>query len=167
MANTSTVSVAYASNITITETFSVANAADNTILVNTYNQTGTLTASSTVPATVQATFPLTMSGGTGSINLAALPGLDSSQTIDGTGLKAQLLLLLNPSSNANSITVAKGASNGYGWNTAGTSWTVSLSPGQWAMFGGNDVGPDVASGARLLDVTGTGSQVLDVSIVLG
>jgi len=167
MANTSTVSVAYASNITITETFSVANAADNTILVNTYNQTGTLTASSTVPATVQATFPLTMSGGTGSINLAALPGLDSSQTIDGTGLKAQLLLLLNPSTNANSITVAKGASNGYGWNTAGTSWTVSLSPGQWAMFGGNDVGPDVASGARLLDVTGTGSQVLDVSIVLG
>jgi len=167
MANTSTVSVAYASNITITETFSVANAADNTILVNTYNQTGTLTASSTVPATKQATFPLTMSGGTGSVDLTALPGLNANETVDGTGLKAQLLLLLNPSSNANSITVAKGASNGYGWNTAGTSWTVSLSPGQWAMFGGNDVGPDVASGARLLDVTGTGSQVLDVSIVLG
>ena len=167
MANTSTVSVAYASNITITETFSVANAADNTILVNTYNQTGTLTASSTVPATKQATFPLTMSGGTGSVDLTALPGLNANETVDGTGLKAQLLLLLNPSTNANSITVAKGASNGYGWNTAGTSWTVSLSPGQWAMFGGNDVGPDVASGARLLDVTGTASQVLDVSIVLG
>lgn len=167
MANTSTVSVAYASNITITETFSIANSADNTILVNTYNQSGTLTASSSVPATKQATFALTMSGGTGSVDLTALPGLNANETVDGTGLKGQLLLLLNPSSNANSITVAKGASNGYGWNTAGTSWTVSLSPGQWAMFGGNDVGPDVASGARLLDVTGTGSQVLDVSIVLG
>lgn len=167
MPNTSTVSVDYASTISITETFSIANSADNTILVNTYNQSGTLTASTTPPATKQATFALTLTAGSGSIDLTALPGLNANETVDGTGLKAQLLLLLNPSSNANSITVAKGASNGYGWNTAGTSWTVSLSPGQWAQFGGNDVAPDVASGARILDVTGTGSQVLNVSIVLG
>jgi len=167
MANTSTVSVDYASNITITETFSIADTVDNTILVNTYNQTGTLTASSSVPATKQATFALAMSGGSGSIDLTALPGLDSNQTVDGTGLKVQLMLLLNPSSNANSITVAKGGSNGYGLDAAGTAWTETLSPGQWRMIGGNDVAPDVASGARILDVTGTGSQVLDVSIVLG
>lgn len=167
MANTSTVSVVYASNITITETFSIADTVDNTILVNTYNQSGTLTAATDVPATKQATFALTLTAGSGSIDLTALPGLDANQTIDGTGLKVQLLLLLNPSSNANSITVASGASNGYGLDAAGTAWTETLSPGQWRMVGGNNVSPDVAAGDRILDVTGTGSQVLNVSVVLG
>lgn len=167
MANTSTVSVDYASNVTITETFSIADSVDNTILISTYNQSGTLTASTDVPATKQATFALTMSGGTGSIDLTALPGLNANETVDGTGLKAQLILFSNPSSNANSITVAKGGSNGYGLDTGGTAWTETISPGQWRMVGGNNVAPDVASGARIFDVTGTGSQVLNVSIVLG
>jgi hypothetical protein len=167
MANTSTVSAAYSSSMNVTETFSIANAADNSILVTSISETGTLTASTTIPATVQSQFSVTLSSGTGSINLAAIPGLNASETIDATGLKLQLFKFANPITNANTITVAKGASNGYGLSAAGGTWSVILSPGQSVMVFSQDVAPDVASGARVIDVTGTGSQVLNVGVVLG
>lgn len=163
----STISAAYSSSIAVTETFSSASSADNTILVNGISETGTLTASSTVPATKHTYYTLTMSGGTGSIDLTSLPGLTADETVVGTGLKLQLLKLKVPTSNANPVTIAKGASNGYGLPVAGTTWTVTLSPGQSAMFYLADLAPDVASGARILDVTGTASQTLEVGVVLG
>jgi cytoskeletal protein RodZ len=167
MANTSTVSAAYSSTINVTETFSIANSADNTILVTNISESGTLTASTTVPATKQTQYTLTMSGGTGSIDLTALPGLNVNETIDGTGLKVQLLKFKVPTSNANKVTVAKGGSNGYGLASDGTTWTWTGSPGQSQMFYLADLSPDVASGARIIDVTGTGTQTLEVAIVLG
>ena len=45
------------------------------------------------------------------------------------------------------------------------NWTTA--PGQEHVFFGNDATPDIASGARTLDLAGTGSQVLDVVIILG
>lgn len=167
MANTSTVSAAYSSSISVTETFSIANAADNTLLVTAVNEAGTLTASTTVPATKQTQYTLTMSGGTGTIDLTALPGLNVNETVDCTGLKVQLFKFLNPITNANSITVAKGASNGYGINSAGTTWSIPISPGQSVFIVSQDVAPDVGSGAKTIDVTGTGTQTLQVGIVAG
>ena len=167
MPNTSTVSAAYSSSMNVTETFSIANAADNTILVTDVSETGTLTASTAVPATQQTQYDLTLTAGSGSIDLTALPGLNANETIDGTGLKLQLFKFLNPTSNANTMTVAKGASNGYGLSAAGGAWSVIISPGQSVLVVSQDVAPDVASGARIIDVTGTGSQVLTVGVVLG
>lgn len=167
MANTSTVSAAYSSTISVTETFSAANTVDNSILVNGISESGTLTASTTVPATKQTQYTLTMSGGTGTIDLTALPGLNVNETVDCTGLKVQLLKLKVPITNANAVTVAKGGSNGYGLSTAGTTWSVPLSPGQSMLFYLADLSPDVGSGAKNLDVTGTGTQTLEVGIVAG
>lgn len=165
-----TLSVGYQALLRVVETFSDGASDDNTVtfdMSQPSGDAGTLTASSTVPATKHARFDLTLSSGSGSINLAALTGVNGDETVVGTGLKLQLLLLYNPSTNANKITVAKGGSNGYGLTAAGDAWTAVLDPGQWRLFYMNDSAPDVASGARVLDVTGTGSQVLKVHAVLG
>lgn len=165
----STVSATFAMQLTVVETFTgvYISTADNTTTHNGLNAADTLNASSTVPATKVASFDVTMSGGTGSIDLSALPGLTADETVVGTGLKAQAWIFKNKTTNANSITVAKGASNGYGINAAGTTWSMPISPGQSFMILGNDASPDVAGGAKVIDVTGTLAQVLQVIVLLG
>ena len=164
-----TISVLFNSGVTVTETATgtYVSSADNTITLNGMNDSSTYTASTSVPVTKATAYQLTMSSGTGTIDLTALPGLTADETIVGTGLKLQMLKLRNLSTNANAITCAKGASNGYGLPVAGTTWTVTLSPGQSITFFGNDSAPDVASGAKTIDVTGTASQILEVTAVLG
>ncbi len=164
-----TISVLYDSACTVTETNTGAfvSSVDNTVTFNGLNETGTLTASTTVPVTKHAEYELTMSGGTGTIDLTALPGQTVDETVVGTGLKVQVLKFKNKSTNANSITVAKGASSGYGINAAGTTWSIPISPGQSVTILGNDASPDIAGGAKTIDVTGTLSQVLQVQIVMG
>lgn len=166
-----TIAATYHAKLSVVQTVSGASAADQTVTFDGYSQpsaeAGSLTASTSVPVTKHAKFQLTLSSGSGSINLAALTGINSDETVVGTGLKLQLAIFANPSTNANAITVAKGASNGYGLGASGDTWTVTLSPGQSVMLVGADANPDVASGARVLDVTGTGSQVLNCHLVLG
>lgn len=163
----STISVRSRSELSVTETFSGAEAGDPTATFAPQNTDVVLTASTSVPVTKHAEYDLAMSSGTASINLAALPGKTVDETIVGTGLKLQKLIVKNKSTNANKITVAKGASNGYGLSSAGDTWSIVLNPSQSARFDLDEGGPDVASGERLIDVTGTGSQVLSVQAVLG
>ena len=163
------VSAAYALTCSVTETFTgpYVDPANPTAGFNGLNTSGTLNASSTVPATKHAADVCTMSGGTGSINLASLPGVTAEETVNLTGLKVQLVLFRAKSTNANPITEAKGASNGYGLNAAGTTFSIVLDPGQVHFAYLGDTAPDVASGARVWDVTGTGAQVLEYQIVAG
>lgn len=164
------VSVNFAANLeTVVSPGGVFVAPGNaTITVNGLDENGTTyTASTTPPVTKMAAYEVTLSSGSATINLAALTGLTSEETVNGTGLKAQFIKLKNKSTNANAITVTKGASNGYGLDAGGSSFTVVLSPGQSATFSLNDAAPDIASGARTWDVTGTGSQVLQIHVVMG
>ncbi len=165
----STLSVTYASSVTVVETFTgdYIDSRDATVTINGLNETGTLTAISTIPATKQASGQVTLSSGTGSIDFTALPGLTPEETVNGTGLKVQLVKFRNLESNANSITVAKGASSGLGINAAGTTFSIPISPGQSVYILGDDGGPDIAAGARVWDITGTGSQELEFHVVLG
>lgn len=140
---------------------------DATVTINALKLIQSFTGATAVPVTKVAAYELTLSSGTGSVNLAALPGLTSEETIVGTGLKVQFLVLKNKTGNANKITVTRGASTGYGLCASGDAWTVVLSPDQMVFFYLAEAAPDVASGARLFDVTGTGSQVLQLEIVLG
>lgn len=140
---------------------------NDSVTANQLTEDLALTSSTTPPVTKHGGGELTMSTGTGSIDLTAVPGLTSEETVVGTGLKLQALKLRNKSTNANIITVAKGASNGYGLDASATDWDVTLSPGQEVTFYLDDAAPDIASGARILDVTGTGSQVLEYHAVMG
>lgn len=167
MANTSTISATWAQTMSVLETFSVANTTDNTILVNGISQSGTLTASTTPAATKHSQWTVTLSGGAATIDLTAIPGLNGSETIDGTGLKVRLLQFYTPAANANVVSVTKAVSNGYGLDAAGTSWTESLDPDTGRSMWLNTTAPTIGSGAKNITVAGTGSQTIQVGVVLG
>jgi len=163
------IEVTYAVTGTIVETLTgpFVSAADATTTTNGLNIAGVLNASSTVPATKYAAGRLTLSSGSGTLDLTALPGRTADEVVDGTGLKLQLLILHAKSDNANPITATKGASNGYGLNAAGGTWTMTLDPDTTGVRFLKDAAPDIDSTHKTIDVSGTGSQVLDYEIVMG
>lgn len=134
---------------------------------STTTKTLTATGSATQPPlTKVAYFSKALSSGTGTIDLTALPGTNGA-TADATGLKVCLLVFRNPPTNANKITITKGATNGFGVTSADDPLTVTLSPGAEIAFFGNEVTPDVASGKKTIDLTGTGSQALECVVWAG
>ncbi len=164
----STITVRYESQLTVVTTLTGPGVgADDTTTIDQFNSADTYSASTAVPVTKKAAYQKALSTGTATIDLTALPGDSADETVNGTGLKLQFLKLRNPSANANVITATKGASNGYGLGAAGGTWTIPLDPGQEVLITGDESNPDVAGGAKTIDLSGTGSQALDVEIVLG
>jgi hypothetical protein len=132
-----------------------------------FNISQSLGAATTPVGTKIAFFELALSGGAASIDLTALP--HNGGTVDGTGLKVQAALFRNPAANA-AMTVKDGASNGY--NIFGDSSGQVTIPGHATkasavMLFFPEGLPDVAAGAKTIDVTGTGTEVLEVGLVLG
>lgn len=167
MASTIAVGFISSASTVVTVTGEVS-ADDNTFTLNGLDQNLDLTASTTPPVTKVAAYTLTLSGGTGSIDLTALPGLlNASEVIDITGLKAQIFQFYAPSTNANNITLTRGASNGYGLGAGGAAWTVVVPPDSSCLMKFTDTNPDVASGAKTIDCTGTGTQTVEVQVVAG
>lgn len=138
-----------------------------TVAFNGLDTDETLTGATDVPVTKHAEDALALTAGAATINLASLPGITAEETVNFTGLKLQFAIFENPATNANKIKIAKGASNGYGTCASGDDWDVTLSPGQRHKMELDDAAPDVAAGARTLDVTGTGTQVLNYVLVAG
>jgi hypothetical protein len=169
MPTSGSISVAYAAGVTVTETVgstpATASSGSNATLVHDqFNKTATLTSSTTPPVTKHAAFEKALAAGTGTIDLTALAGTNSG-TIDGTGLKVQVAYFKAKAANGNPITIDVGDSNGY--ELSGSAFSITLQPGQEALIYGNDATPDVASGDKVLDLTGTGTDALQVEIVLG
>ena len=67
--------------------------------------------------------------------------------------------------NANPITIKFGAANPY--NLLGASWQIVLAPGQEAQSYLKDGAPAIGSGAKNIDLSGTGAQALQCQVVLG
>lgn len=105
---------------------------------------------------------LALSGGNLTVNLAAVVTNDG-RTVDFTSSKIQFIKLRNKSTNANAMVIANGASNGI--DIFGATFSFTLQPGQAVMFDLNNLCPTVASGDRTFDVTGTGSQILELEAV--
>lgn len=126
------------------------------------NSGGTYTGATTVPVTKVASGTLTLSGGAGTINLASMTGAGGG-TVDFTGLKVQFAKLKN--TGAAAMTIVPGASNGIDLFGAASSLTIPAG-GEVLMFF-NEGSPDVASGDRTLDVSGTGTQALAYEFVAG
>lgn len=162
------VALTYASTLTAVETLetNVPAAQSNlkSVTHSGYNTSASLTGATAVPVTKCAYFEQALSSGSATINLAALAGTNGA-TVDLTGLKVQAIKFKAKAANANPITLTEGASNGY--ELAGNGWTVVLKAGQEFVFYGNEQTPDVASGARTIDLSGTGSQSVEVSVVAG
>lgn len=124
----------------------------------------TLTATSTPPATKVAAFEQALTAGAASIDLTALVGTNGA-VVTGLGLKVQAIKIVAKSTNENPITVKVGAANGYA--LAGANFEVALQPGQEIVMYGNDAAPDIAVDAKTMDVAGTGTEAVQVIIVMG
>ncbi len=161
------VTAEYIANVTVRETIetNVPAAASNgaNVIHSGFNKTETLTASTTIPVTKTASFQKALSSGTATIDLTSLTGSNGA-TVVGTGLKVQIAKFANPTGNA-SIGLTFGASNPY--NLLGAAFQFTLLAGQEITLYGNDATPDVGSGAKNIDLVGTGTQVLNCIIVLG
>lgn len=161
------VNVTYASTLQTLETLetNVTHQADGKALTAKLNTSlSAQGAGSTPPCTVRAGTDKALSSGTGTLDLTALLG-SNGVTVDGSGLRVQLVKFLNPVTNANPITIAKGVSNGY--DGFGAAFSLTLAPGAEHLTRLNDAGSDIGGTNKILDLTGTGSQVLSYEIIMG
>lgn len=160
----STHSVVWTQNITDTETLSDADlsSGSNSVVHSAYNLGSTLTASTTPAVTAQSTFILTLSGGAATIDLRTLTQSNGA-TLDGNGLKVQLFRVKNLG--ANPMTFTFGASNPY--NIFGATGVCQVPVGGSVMLYGANNLPVVGSTTKYIDVSGTGAQTAQVTVVLG
>jgi hypothetical protein len=117
------------------------------------------------PVTKVSADSIALVAGAKTVDLTALVGTNGA-AVDGTGLKVQAVYLENPSTNANSMTFTKGASNGYELMDSAT-WRIVLKPGQKACLDLYDATPDVAAGVKAIDVVGTSTQAFKMILLLG
>lgn len=164
------VTVNYASTATVTEALAVGPGTANpdspatNITHSGFNTSKTLNGASTPPATKVAAFNKALATGAGTIDLTSLPGTNGA-VVTMLGLKVQVMKIIAKSTNANPITLTFGASNPY--ELLGSTFVITLLPGQEVTIYGNDATPDVGSGAKNIDLAGTGSQSVDVIIIAG
>lgn len=160
------VDVTWGETCTIVETLpnNTGSAADANRIVthNQFNVAGQINGSSTPPATLQASFVLTLTAGAATIDLRSLLGTNGG-AVDGNGLRVQIVRIKNLGANA--MTFAAGAANGYTGVFGATGLTVQ--PGGSAMVFTNDGGIDIDATHKTWDVAGTGSQTAQVTVVLG
>lgn len=160
------VEVRFVSQTTIVETSEgeFVSASDNTITVDGMNTVENLDSTTTPPVTKHSAFALALSGGAATIDLTSLPDDDGvAAAVDFTGLKVQVAKFANPVGNA-AMTITLGASNGHPLFTADG---IVLQGGEEWTFKGYDAGTDVAAGDATWDVTGTGTEELNVLLVAG
>lgn len=160
------VSLAYDFKATVTEVVTgntdAYSSSNRTVISDQFNESGTLTSATTPPVTKSAKFVKALAVGAGTIDLTSLTGANGA-SVDGTGLKVQLFRMKNLG--ANPMTITFGAATPYA--LAGATFVVILAQNQVWQFYGNDATPDIAAGAKHMDLSGTASQTCEVSIVMG
>ena len=160
------VTVTYGATLTVVEVLSanVADLADKSITHSSYNTILSAQGSgSTPPVTGNSGGEIALIAGAKSIDLRALVAADA--VLDGNGKRLQFLRLRNKSVNANPMTFAKGASNGY--DGLGSAFSITLVPGAELLIRLNDGGNDIGDGNKTIDVTGTSAQIIEAELVIG
>lgn len=104
---------------------------------------------------------ITLTAGAATLNLASVHGTEGTE--DLTGLKIRTVQFMAKAANANPITIAKGAANGY--TGLGAAFSLTLDPAKSVGLEANATA--VAAGVRTLDVSGTGTQAVDFIITAG
>jgi len=160
------ISVTYASTITTVETLATNvghQAIDKSVTAQLSTTLAAQTSGSTPSCVQRAGADVAMTAGALSLDLTALLGTNGA-TVVGSG-RVQMVKFFNPATNANAITIAKGASNGY--DGFGSSFSITLAPGAEVLLRTLGNGSVIGSTNRILDVTGTLTQVLSYEIIIG
>ena len=104
-----------------------------------------------------------LTAGAATLDLTSLSGTNGA-TVTFSGLKVCVAKFKNPSGNG-PMTVKFGGSNPY--NLLGASWTLIIPADSEITVYTNEGAPDVAGGAKDIDITGTGTEVLEVQLFAG
>lgn len=107
---------------------------------------------------------LALTAGALTIDLTALTNT-LGETIATTGKKVRAIAIVPTSTNTGALTFTEGSSNGY--ELGGNTWKYALTAGQYFMVYCDADTPDVAAGAKTIDVTGTGTETFDILIIFG
>lgn len=166
------VSVAITDTPVVTETLTAGSGSgfltgDNSV-THQMGYSATLNSSSTPDATKAATWTVTMSGGAATIDMTSIPGVEG--TFSASGLKPRLIKYRPKSDNANAITIGTGASNGYTGLGANFEVTLNAPSGSvvpWTTHYLGSGATAVSGSVKTLDVSGTGTQALEVMMIFG
>lgn len=161
----------YASRLQVVEELAASGAVGQSqVIYSGYDRSDSIRSDATgpaVPVTKRAFLEQALTAGAATIDLTSLTheqgGL--TETVDGTGLKLQFLRLCAPSGNDAAITITPGASNGYDFS--GSSASITLESGQCVTLELAESAPDIDSSNKTLDLAGTGTDSLEVSILMG
>lgn len=142
------------------------NVANPTAVHETTDESGTLNAGSTPPATKAWSDERQLAGGTDTFDLTALAN-GNLANVDFTGLKVQLVKIVADPTNTDDIVVADGASNGYHL-FGDASGQITLGPGGAALLFFQDSLPDVSGTAKNVTVTSADADAIyDIILVAG
>jgi len=160
------VSVNYTSKVLTTEILeaNMPAAGDKTVQHNGYDTVATASGSTTPPVSKCAFFEKALVAGAASIDLTAMVGSNGA-AVDGSGLRVQFIKFRNKATNGSPMTLSKGASNGY--NGLGASFSVAVPPGGEVLVRAQDGGTDIGAANKTFDLSGTGTDVAELAIVLG
>jgi hypothetical protein len=152
-------------NVNETLDTGVEGASNPLIQHDAFNVSGTLHSASTPPATKAVVTEVALVAGSKTVDLTALVGTNGA-AVTFNGLRVQLLRIRNKTANAGNMTFTKGASNG--WTGLGASWaSITLEPGAAMEFYLDDGIADVSATVKNIDVTGTGTEEFELTVVAG
>ena len=142
--------------------------ASSTLKYDGFDDSLKLTSATTPTVTKDAFAEITLTAGAATIDLTAVTDVDGVVK-NFNALKIRCVKFRAKSTSAGAFTIAKGASNGF--TGLGASFSVTLpanaAGGAWVQFYDAGGGTAVSGTVKTLDVTGTGSQVLQVFIAGG
>ncbi len=161
------ISAAYSLGVTVTETLTTTDDPfiDTSDAVAKFKllASGTLNSGSSPDAELMCSMQKAMSAGAGTLDLTSLTHRGAA--VSFSGKKVRLAVLRNPGTNGNAITLTEGASNGI--PLFGTSFSITLQPGEMTCFYLGDTAPTVSGSDKTIDLAGTLAQALDVLMVAG
>jgi hypothetical protein len=156
----------YQSVLSVTETITdgVPDAASPNINHTGFNSNQRLNPSSTPPATLVASFVATLVAGALTIDLTNMSGVNGA-TVNGNTLKVRMIKFQAPAGNGATITAKVGVTNGY--QLRGAGWQEAFAPGQESLCYLADGAPAIGGSAKTIDLAGTGTDSLNVIVLLG
>ncbi len=151
-------------SMTANETVTLDSASDATITQSGFNLSGVRLNSASTPAVTKSAYhDYAFTAGAVTIDLTALADA-VNVAFSGTGLKVQTVIIKNPTGNG-AITLVPGAANPY--NLFGAAFKIIIPAGSWVGAYMPEGTPDVAGGAKNIDVTGTGTETFYIGFTLG
>ncbi len=160
-------SLRYDMNLKITDPYALGldNVEDANLIHTLGTIGGTLSSNSSVPITKPWSDNVAMTAGAVTLDFTALDQVNLP-VVNATGLKLQLFIFRNLSANSNTITIKDGATNGYDI-FGDSSGQITLNPGEVEMRFCNESLEDVSATVKTIDITGTGTETLEVVMAFG